>query len=92
MTTSESVRNSLSPRTGWTAPAWSPPLFGLLVAVALAWVTNPVPPSHPLYIDDVCLLATRLVLTPMLACALVAWAGSFLVSGQTAAQSHDSIL
>jgi hypothetical protein len=92
LTTSEPVRNSIFPRMGWTAPAWGPTLFGLLAAVALVWVTNLGLPIHPLYIDDVCVLAVRLVLTPMLSCLLVAWAGSFLVAGLNAAQSRDSIL
>jgi hypothetical protein len=38
------------------------------------------------------MLATRLVLVPMLACMLVTWAGSFLVAAQTATQARDSIL
>ncbi|HJX83244.1 MAG TPA: hypothetical protein VJ723_02740, partial [Candidatus Angelobacter sp.] len=52
---------------------WMPPVAGLFVAFCVAWGLCPVPPDHPLYLDDVLVLTAIPVLATVLTCGTVVW-------------------
>jgi hypothetical protein len=64
--------------------SWLPGLAGLIVAGLAAWVTCPIPPAHPLYLDDVVLLAVWHVALAAFACAVAVWLGFALVPADRA--------
>src|SRR5215475_13624185 len=79
MTDAAVTTESLSCTSGRTDVSWLPYLAGQLAAGLAAWATCPIPPAHPLYLDDVLVLSAWHVTLSAFACVVATWAVSAFV-------------